>query len=86
MESEQSEKTEGPRFEEALSRLEAIVEAIETGETPLDELIEKYEEGVDLLKACHARLREAELKIEEVKRKNDGLETTPFEAETSEDS
>ena len=86
MASEQSQKTEEPRFEEALGRLEAIVESIETGETPLDELIGKYEEGVDLLKACHARLREAELKIEEVKKTTEGLETAPFEAEISEDS
>lgn len=83
MVSEQTEKTDDPRFEEALSRLEAIVESIETGETPLDELIGKYEEGVGLLKACHTRLREAELKIEEVKRKNEGLETEPFENEDS---
>ena len=86
MASEQSQKTEAPRFEEALGRLEAILESMEAGEIPLDELVVKYEEGVNLLKTCHARLHEAELKIEEVKRKNGGLEATSFEPETSEDS
>ncbi len=86
MASEQSQKTEEPRFEEALGRLEAILESMEAGDIPLDELVVQYEEGVRLLKTCHVRLHEAELKIEEVKKKSGALETTAFEPETSEDS
>ena len=86
MVSEEPKNMEEPRFEAALERLEAILEAMETGEVPLDELVGKYEEGVGLLKACHARLREAELKIEAVKRNKGGLETESFEPETTESS
>lgn len=86
MVSEKAHTTDAPRFEEALGRLEVILEAMETGEVALDELVSKYEEGVDLLKTCHARLHEAELKIEEVKRKKGGLETQPFEPDSEGDS
>ena len=69
MVSEKSGNTENLRFEEALGRLEAILESMDTGEVPLDELVSKYEEGSLLLKTCHARLEEAELKIETLQEK-----------------
>ena len=83
MVSEEIKDTKSPRFEEALSRLESILEAMETGEVPLDELVDKYEEGVSLLKTCNARLREAELKIEAVRKTNETIETEPFETDDS---
>ena len=86
MVSEEPQNKDTPRFEAALERLEAILEAMEGGEVPLDSLVDKYEEGVDLLKACHQRLREAELKIEAVKRNKGGLETESFEPEANENS
>jgi exodeoxyribonuclease VII small subunit len=83
MVSEEIKDTKSPRFEEALSRLENILEAMESGEVPLDELVDKYEEGVSLLKTCNARLREAELKIEAVRKTNETIETEPFETDDS---
>ena len=81
MVSEKSQDTENLRFEEALSRLEAILESMETGEVPLDDLVSKYEEGSLLLKTCHARLQEAELKIETLQGKKDLKESMPLETE-----
>ena len=74
-----ADKARNSTFEEALGKLEAIVESMEDGGTPLAEMISKYEEGNKLLKVCEARLKEAELKIEQLKKKRDGAETTPFE-------
>jgi exodeoxyribonuclease VII small subunit len=74
-----AEKAKAPTFEEALGKLETIVEAMEDGRTPLAELIAKYEEGNRLLKVCEARLKDAELKIEQLKRTRDGTETVAFE-------
>lgn len=51
------------RFGEALAELEAIVEALEGGRLDLEESMERYERGVALLKACKARLDEAEQKV-----------------------
>ena len=68
-------------YEDALERLEAIIEALEDGEVPLHDLITKFEEGSKLLKICQEQLKEAELKIEKLNVKSGELE--PFDEETS---
>ena len=64
-------------FEAALEKLESIVESMESGEVPLAELLAKFEDGTKLLKVCEARLKDAELKIEQLKKQKDG--TVAFE-------
>lgn len=59
-------------FEDALARLEAIVESMESGEVPLADLLARFEQGTKLLKVCEARLQEAELRIEQLKKQKDG--------------
>jgi exodeoxyribonuclease VII small subunit len=59
-------------FETALEKLESIVESMESGEIPLAELLAKFEEGTRLLKVCESRLKDAELKIEQLKKQKDG--------------
>ena len=59
-------------FEAALGKLETIVESMESGEVPLAELVAKFEEGTKLLKVCEGRLKDAELKIEQLKKQKDG--------------
>ncbi|PTX91120.1 exodeoxyribonuclease VII small subunit [Opitutus sp. ER46] len=59
-------------FETALEKLESIVESMESGEVPLAELLAKFEEGNRLLKVCETRLKDAELKIEQLKKQKDG--------------
>lgn len=67
-------------FETALTKLETIVESMESGEVPLAELLAKFEEGNKLLKLCEARLKEAELKIEQLKKSKDGVTFAKLEA------
>jgi exodeoxyribonuclease VII small subunit len=68
-------------FETALTKLETIVESMESGEVPLAELLAKFEEGNKLLRHCEGRLKEAELKIEQLKKERDGVVFTKFETE-----
>ncbi len=68
-------------FESALNQLESIVESMEAGEVPLAELLAKFEEGSKLLKICESRLKEAELKIELLKKQKDGVGFEKFTAE-----
>jgi len=76
-----TEKTSKLSFEAALTKLETIVDAMEQGEVPLAELLAKYEDGTKLLKVCESRLKEAELKIEQLKKQKDGSTAfTPFES------
>ena len=59
-------------FEAALKRLEGIVEAMESGDLPLETLLEKYEEGSRMVKICQAKLEEAELKIQKLEKTASG--------------
>src|SRR3954470_6434843 len=59
-------------FETAMDRLEKIVEQMESGQLPLEDLIVRYEEGMNLVKVCQERLASAEQKIEIITRNNAG--------------
>lgn len=58
--------SERQSFEEALSRLEEIVNELESEEISLEDSIGLYEEGIKLSKICTRKLEEAELRIEKV--------------------
>ena len=57
-----------PPFEEALQKLESIVEAMESDDLPLETLLARYEEGAKLVKICQEKLAEAELKIQQLEK------------------
>ena len=68
-------------FEESLARLEKIVDSMESGDVPLAELLAKFEEGNRLLQVCETRLKEAELKIEQLKKQGGSPALARFEPE-----
>ena len=51
-------------FEAAIAELEGIVKKLEEGDLPLEKSLELYERGVQLSRFCHARLEDAERRIE----------------------
>ncbi len=59
-------KKERPNFEEALKRLEEIVDELEDDSISLKRSIQLYEEGIELSKLCTTTLEEAELRIKKV--------------------
>ncbi|HEV2391756.1 MAG TPA: exodeoxyribonuclease VII small subunit [Verrucomicrobiae bacterium] len=65
-------QTENLPFEQALKKLEAIVEDMETNELPLDTLLARYQEGTLLAKICQNKLAEAEVKIQVLEKKEPG--------------
>jgi exodeoxyribonuclease VII small subunit len=65
-------------FEEALKKLETIVEAMESDELPLETLLARFEEGTRLARSCQARLTEAERTIQRLEANSAGeLVLTP---------
>jgi len=52
------------KFEDALKRLEKIVEDLEKGDLSLDEALKKYQEGIELSRQCSQRLDSAKKKID----------------------
>ena len=62
-----TEKTiEELSYEEALVELESIVEALENGQSQLEEAIKLFERGQDLAARCGVLLEAAELKVKQV--------------------
>jgi len=55
-----------------MERLETIVEQMESGKLPLEDLIVRYEQGMNLVKICQERLANAEQKIEIIARNSAG--------------
>ena len=69
-------------FEEALKKLEGVVEAMESDDLPLETLLAKYEEGARLVKICQEKLAEAEIKIQQLEKNAAGeLKLKPFETD-----
>ncbi len=67
-------------FEQALTELENIVRALESGQAPLEDSISSYERGVLLKKHCEKKLGEAKAKIEKISISDDGsVQTTPLD-------
>ena len=72
-------------FEDALKKLESIVETMESEDLPLETLLARYEEGTRLAKTCQEKLAEAELKIQQLEKNSAGdLRLKPLAADLSE--
>ena len=63
--------TKKQSFEDAINKLESIVEHFESGDLPLEEMIKQYEEGTSLAKFCLKKLEDAENKIISLKIEED---------------
>jgi exodeoxyribonuclease VII small subunit len=64
-------------FEEALAELEGIVRQLETGDVELEKSIAIYERGAALKAHCEARLKSAELKVEQIVQGTNGPTPEP---------
>jgi exodeoxyribonuclease VII small subunit len=63
-------------FEAAIGELETIVKKLEDGDLALEQSLVLYERGVQLSRFCHARLEEAERRIEILNERGE-LKTAP---------
>ena len=67
------------KFEDALARLEQIVDSLEAGTLPLEDSLKAFEEGVQLARRCARYLDDAEKRIEVLTKDEAGLlRTEPF--------
>lgn len=67
-------------FEENLEKLEEIVKKLESGDIPLDDAIEKFNEAMQLAKSCDEKLKNAEESISKIVKDDGTLED--FEVES----
>lgn len=63
-------------FEESMARLEQIVRAMERGDVALEESLQMFQEGTELVRGCQKLLEEAQLQVKKIMTAPDG---TPVE-------
>jgi exodeoxyribonuclease VII small subunit len=74
--------TEELTFEEAMEKLETIVEKLEEGDVPLEKAITYYQEGMELSRLCNEKLSNVQEKMTQIM--NEQGELTPFEVQEEE--
>ncbi|MFC1840317.1 exodeoxyribonuclease VII small subunit [Thermodesulfobacteriota bacterium] len=75
------------KFEDAMKRLEEIVEDLEGGELPLKDSLKVFEEGMKLLTFCSDKLDEVEKRVDLLVKESEGRYTKkPFNTDEQEES
>lgn len=75
------------KFEEAMERLEEIVQSLESSDLSLEDSLAVFEEGVKLISFCSKKLEEAEEKVNILVKEGDGKYThQPFDMESKEET
>ncbi len=59
-------------FEDALKRLETIVDDLEQGDVPIEDTIKMFQEGVEIARFCKEKLKSAENEIQKIVKNSDG--------------
>ena len=65
-------------FEQALAKLEQVTAELEDGDLSLDKSLEKFNEGIELVRFCNTRLEEAKSRVDLLLHKNGELTTVPL--------
>lgn len=73
---EMPEKIKDLSFEEALEKLEKIVNQLESGQIKLEDAVKVYEEGIQLKKLCDKKLSDAQMKVEKLVLNKQGQPTS----------
>jgi exodeoxyribonuclease VII small subunit len=73
-------------FEAAIAELESIVRKLEEGDLTLESSLQLYERGVQLSRFCHARLEDAERRIEVLNERGEPRPAPPSLGTIDEDS
>lgn len=75
------------KFEDAMKRLEKIVQNLEGGDLPLEDALKAFEEGMRLAKFCSHKLEEAEKKVSILIQENNGKHVeAPFQVAGEEEA
>ncbi len=69
-------------FEEALKKLDAVLDALNEGDIPLEEALQQYRNGMEMARLCEAKLKQVE---GELKILQDGMEI-PFDIQEGADA
>lgn len=68
-------------FEDAMEKLEEVVEKLEQGDVPLERAISMFQEGMSLSKLCHDKLKNVENSMDRILHEDGEVEQTTFQEE-----
>ncbi len=71
------------KYEEAIENLEAITEKLEQGNLPLEEALQNFEAGMNLISFCEKKLEEAEKKIQVLIKEKNKIKLRKWKTEES---
>ncbi|KDM92963.1 exodeoxyribonuclease VII small subunit [Photobacterium galatheae] len=74
-----TKKPENMAFEEAMNELDVIVNALESGEIPLEDALKKFERGIALARNSQQKLTQAEQRVEILLQADDNAPLTDFD-------
>ncbi|MGY4690237.1 exodeoxyribonuclease VII small subunit [Salibacterium sp. K-3] len=80
--SEEENQQEDVSFEQAMEKLEKIVEKLEEGEVPLEKAIAMYQDGMTLSNTCHEKLRQVEEQMDRIVEEDGEIKPLTTEGET----
>ena len=80
--AEKNKSLQKLNFEEAMTKLEKIVEELESGELTLEDSVKSFEKGIELSKLCRKKLENAENRVKKIVEKTGG----EFDLELFEDT
>lgn len=82
----EQKKVEELTYKEASQELERIIRSLESGDMELEDSLESYTRGIELLKSLRSRLSEAEQKVSILLQDVDGTDTlVPADAASTDD-
>lgn len=68
-----------PNFEQALAQLEQLVSQLESGDLPLDQALERFEQGVRLTRECQSALSAAQQKVQVLLQRGENFSMQEFD-------
>lgn len=68
-----------PAFEQSLSQLESLVGQLESGDLPLDQALQTFEQGVRLTRECQAALSAAQQKVQLLLQRGESMVIADFD-------
>lgn len=71
-------KDTAENFESAISRLEQLVEQMESGQLSIEDALTAFEEGINLTRHCQSILQEAEQKVKILTESTGEIKESPF--------
>jgi exodeoxyribonuclease VII small subunit len=78
-EAQEAPSNAAPNFEQALAQLEQLVSQLESGDLPLDQALERFEQGVRLTRDCQGALSAAQQKVQLLLQRGEGFATQAFD-------